>query len=185
MVEDQPGTGLGIRLEEAVDVRHKALLNRTPPKEHHSQESDGASILDERMNVNKGNESSSNADGFNAEECNKGNESSSKLDGLNAESNESSSNEDGLNAENNEGNEGIDLDKMFGHPIMYSNMFNPDHVATGPDVSDWRTSKLPKSPFKVSQKHAFKDGVKSLKKSCGEKEDKDANSLDVEDATQR
>ncbi len=38
MVEDQPGTGtgLGTRLEEAVDERHKALLNRTPPKEHHS-----------------------------------------------------------------------------------------------------------------------------------------------------
>ncbi len=34
IVEETPVPGLGIRLEESVDERHKALLNRTSPKEH-------------------------------------------------------------------------------------------------------------------------------------------------------
>ncbi len=60
MVEDPPVPGLGIRLEEAIDDRHKALLSKTPPKEHHSQEGDGAPTLNESKNAYKSNENSSN-----------------------------------------------------------------------------------------------------------------------------
>jgi hypothetical protein len=126
------------------------------------------------MNVNESNESSSNKDGLNAE-SNKGNESSSNEDGLNAESNkgsESSSQEDDLNAENNEGNEGIDP-SMFGLPIMVSNMFNNDHVATGSGVVDWRAANLPRYPFRASERHAFKETDEGSKELWGDMEDED------------
>jgi hypothetical protein len=66
---------------------------------------------------------------------------------------------------------------MFSHPIMVSDMFNPDHVATGPGVVDWRTSNLPKFPFKVSEKHTFKETEEVLlKERWGDMEDEDDSS---------
>jgi hypothetical protein len=148
MVEERPVPGLGICLEESVDERHKFLFNRTPPKEHLPQESDGASINDEGMNANENSKSSSKEDGLNTQESKK-------------------------NSDKNESNDGPIPESMFGLPIMLSNLFTEGHVATGPGVVDLRTAQLPKSPFKVSSRHGFKKTDEGSKKPWGNREDED------------
>jgi hypothetical protein len=49
---------------------------------------------------------------------------------------------------------------------LRSNLFTEDHIATGPDVVDWRTSNLPRTPFRDSS--PFRGGASQRDLGSGE-----------------
>jgi hypothetical protein len=51
----------------------------------------------------------------------------------------------------------LDGRSIFTGMPLRSNLFNEDHVATGLGVVDWRTSNLPRSPFKISPPASQRD----------------------------